>query len=164
MTEWVSFLVSYIRINSTVCIMRIDISWWIKLLLMEPQWYELFAMDVPLWCHALRWTKLWHNGLTFNLSVSVTWPVIFKSTCVARTPRESLICTEACLMMYKSMSHATCAWITMKNTRLSKIHDNMASDGLVAVQLVNQTPCFSISISISISIQFSIYKCLLSHR
>ena len=43
---------------------------------------------LSLWCHTLRQTTLCHNCLTFNLSISVTWPLIcaFHMRC-AYTPK-----------------------------------------------------------------------------
>ena len=83
--KYVSGFIWKLGINFAVCIMWIDETWWNNRLLLVPNCYEvvamiatMVAMVAPLWCHTLRKKKL----LTFNLCVSVTWPL----TCAFHIP------------------------------------------------------------------------------
>ena len=70
-------------INFAVCIKWIDETWWNNRLLLVPNCYEvvtmvatMVAMVVPLWCPYIEINKAVSQWLlTFNLCVSVTWPL-----------------------------------------------------------------------------------------
>ena len=91
--KYVSGFISKLGINFAICIKWIDETWWNnRLLLYSAQllWGGRYGcnngryMVAPLWCHTLRQTKLYISQwlLTFNLCVSVTWPL----TCAFHIP------------------------------------------------------------------------------